>query len=35
MDDKVMLIASKTQQMMGLTKLVRRQEVKRNQGRDR
>jgi hypothetical protein len=36
MDDKVSVIANKTPQGMELkTKLVRRQEVKRNQGRDR
>jgi hypothetical protein len=36
MDDKVMVIANKYTSKDGInTKLVRRQEVKRNQGRDR
>jgi hypothetical protein len=36
MDDKLRVIANKNTTMDGInTKLVRRQEVKRNQGRDR
>jgi hypothetical protein len=36
MDDKVMVVANKNTAKDGInTKLVRRQEVRRNQGRDR